>query len=90
MFLDNFIKSQLLKQEIRFYTHSIIRNTGFSEKTKYVLFKRQSLGFVFNSNGVIVKKLIVIKAINAKLRLSKSRFKEINNLGFLTGFYHAM
>jgi hypothetical protein len=81
MFLDNFIKSQLLKQEIRFYTHSIIRNTGFSEKTKYVLFKRQSFRFVLNSN---------IKAINAKLRLSKSRFKEINNLGFLTGFYHAI
>lgn len=81
MVLDNFIKSQLLKQEIRFYTHSIIRNTGFSEKTKYVLFKRQSFRFVLNSN---------IKAINAKLRLSKSRFKEINNLGFLTGFYHAI
>lgn len=81
MFLNNLKKGKLLNQEICFYTHSIICNTGFSEKTKYVLFKRQSFRFVLNSN---------IKAINAKLRLSKSRFKEINNLGFLTGFYHAI
>ena len=75
-------KKQLLKTSIFFNTCSLLKETGFSSRINYLLFKRRFFYLqVLTSNT---------SAINKKLKLSRFGIKKGNNLGSLTGFYRAI
>jgi hypothetical protein len=59
-----------------------LNNTGFSANIEYVQIKRKYCKFISKSSNT--------KHINLNMMLTRSKFKQINNTGDLTGFYHAI
>jgi hypothetical protein len=70
-----------LKKEILYYTLFIVDNTNFSSQTNYLIFKSKysRLNLVCNT-----------KSVNLKLKISKFKFKKMNNQGLINGFYRAV
>jgi len=71
-----------LKKEILSIVYSIVYNTGFLKQTDYALFKRQ----YFRVNNITRNNVV----INLKLKISKFKFKNLNNSAKLNGFYRAI
>jgi hypothetical protein len=75
------VSKDFLKKDILSSTFLILDNTSFSHQTDYVSFKTKysRLNVIRNT-----------RSLNLKLKISKSKFKKLNNLGVLNGFYRAM
>jgi len=72
----------ILKNEILFVVYKVVYNTTFLNQKNFVLFKYQH----FHANNVTRN----IRAINLKLKISKFKFKNLNNAGKFNGFYRAI
>jgi hypothetical protein len=72
----------ILKNEIIVTVYKILYNTSFLNKKNYSQFKCQYL----RTNNITRN----VRAINLKLKISKFKFKNLNNSGKLNGFYRAI
>jgi hypothetical protein len=76
-----YLKNNTTK-EILDSTYSGLIETGFSRKITYSLFKKKYAFFMLTNN---------LNTTNGiKIKFSKSKFKNTNDLGLLIGFYHAI
>ena len=69
------------KKEIFSVICSILIEGGFSKRKTYIMLKRK-----FFRSYVLAQN---IKSVNLKLKLSRYRFKVLNNTTTLNGFYYA-